>query len=66
MNIKDFYNILVKLISQTFNSAIVISYINLNLGYEKPGDYVGRIVQHTSQLGIRLEDTLDVGIFILV
>jgi len=47
--------------AQSWHASQCAQLANIAMGYEKPGDYVGRIVQHTSQLGIRLDDTLDVG-----
>jgi len=46
---------------QIWHASQCAQLANIAMGYEKPGDYVGRIVQQTSQLGIRLDDRLDVG-----
>jgi transposase InsO family protein len=46
---------------QGWNASQIAQLANIAMGYEKPADYIGRIMQKAGQLGIRLDMTLDEG-----
>jgi hypothetical protein len=46
---------------QSWHASQCAQLANIAMGYEKPGDYIGRITQQTSQLGIKLDEQLDAG-----
>ena len=46
---------------QGWNASQIAQLANIAMGYEKPADYIGRIMQKAGQLGIRLDTPLDDG-----